>query len=49
MGKFFDEFFVEIGLSRDEVYIINIVKCCLLENCDFIEEEIKVCFFYFDR
>ncbi len=48
-GKVLDELLREIGLSRDEVYITNIVKCRPPENRDPTEEEIKACSPYLDR
>ncbi|MCD6372539.1 MAG: uracil-DNA glycosylase [Thermococcus sp.] len=48
-GKLLDELLSEIGLSREEVYITNIVKCRPPENRDPTEEEIKACAPYLDR
>lgn len=48
-GKVLDELLAEIGLSRDEVYITNIVKCRPPENRDPTEDEIKACAPYLDR
>ncbi|WP_099209156.1 type-4 uracil-DNA glycosylase [Thermococcus henrietii] len=48
-GKVLDELLAGIGLSRDEVYITNIVKCRPPENRDPTEEEIKACSPYLDR
>ncbi|HDZ36680.1 MAG TPA: uracil-DNA glycosylase [Thermococcus sp.] len=48
-GKVLDELLAEIGLTRDEVYITNIVKCRPPENRDPTEEEIKACAPYLDR
>ncbi|ASI99205.1 type-4 uracil-DNA glycosylase [Thermococcus celer] len=48
-GKVLDELLEEIGLSRDEIYITNIVKCRPPENRDPTEEEIKACSPYLDR
>jgi len=48
-GKVLDELLDEIGLSREEVYITNIVKCRPPENRDPTEEEIKACSPYLDR
>jgi len=48
-GKVLDELFAGIGLSRDEVYITNIVKCRPPENRDPTEEEIRACAPYLDR
>ena len=48
-GKVLDELLGMIGLSREEVYITNIVKCRPPENRDPTEEEIKACAPYLDR
>ncbi|NJE04088.1 MULTISPECIES: type-4 uracil-DNA glycosylase [Thermococcus] len=48
-GRVLDELLAEIGLSREEVYITNIVKCRPPENRDPTEEEIKACSPYLDR
>ncbi|QDA32174.1 uracil-DNA glycosylase [Thermococcus indicus] len=48
-GKVLDELLAEIGLTRDEVYITNIVKCRPPENRDPTEDEIKACSPYLDR
>ncbi|WP_148883223.1 type-4 uracil-DNA glycosylase [Thermococcus aciditolerans] len=48
-GKVLDELLAEIGLTRDEVYITNIVKCRPPENRDPLEDEIKACSPYLDR
>jgi uracil-DNA glycosylase family 4 len=48
-GKVLDELLAGIGLSREEVYITNIVKCRPPENRDPTEEEIKACSPYLDR
>ena len=48
-GKVLDELLAEIGLSRDEVYITNVVKCRPPGNRDPTEEEIKACAPYLDR
>ena len=47
-GKLLDELLSEIGLSREDVYITNIVKCRPPENRDPTEEEIKACSPYLD-
>ncbi|ASJ08037.1 uracil-DNA glycosylase [Thermococcus siculi] len=48
-GKVLDELLAGIGLSRDEVYITNIVKCRPPENRDPTEDEIRACSPYLDR
>ncbi|ACS34316.1 Uracil-DNA glycosylase [Thermococcus gammatolerans EJ3] len=47
-GKVLDELLEGIGLSRDDVYITNIVKCRPPENRDPTEEEIRACSPYLD-
>jgi len=48
-GKFLDELLASIGLSREDVYITNIVKCRPPGNRDPTDEEIKLCSPYLDR
>jgi DNA polymerase len=48
-GKFLDELLIEAGLSRDGVYITNVVKCRPPDNRDPEREEIDSCSFYLDR
>ncbi|NJE05358.1 uracil-DNA glycosylase [Thermococcus sp. M36] len=48
-GKVLDELLAEIGLTRDEVYITNIVKCRPPDNRDPADDEIKACSPYLDR
>jgi len=43
-GKKLDEMISSIGLSRDEVYIANIVKCRPPNNRDPEKDEIETCF-----
>ncbi|NJE25501.1 uracil-DNA glycosylase [Thermococcus sp. MV5] len=47
-GKVLDELLESIGLTRDEVYITNIIKCRPPNNRDPTEEEIKTCSPYLD-
>ncbi|MDV3103227.1 type-4 uracil-DNA glycosylase [Thermococcus waiotapuensis] len=47
-GKILDGLLETIGLSREEVYITNIVKCRPPENRDPTEEEIRACAPYLD-
>lgn len=42
-GKFLDQMLNEIGLSREEVFITNTVKCRPPENRDPEEEEKSIC------
>ncbi len=48
-GKLLDELLDGIGLSRDDVYITNIVKCRPPGNRDPTEEEIRLCSPYLER
>ncbi|ASJ10575.1 uracil-DNA glycosylase [Thermococcus sp. P6] len=48
-GKVLDELLAGIGLSRDDVYITNVVKCRPPNNRDPTEEEIRACSPYLDR
>jgi len=47
-GKLLDELLGSIGLSRNDVYITNIVKCRPPENRDPTEDEIRACAPYLD-
>ncbi len=47
-GKFLDELLVSIGLSRESVYIANMVKCRPPENRDPKESEMEACSGYLD-
>jgi len=42
-GEFFDELLASIDLTRDDVYITNVVKCRPPHNRDPLEEEVRVC------
>jgi len=42
-GKFLDEMLSSIQLSRDQVYIANVVKCRPPQNRDPLPEEIATC------
>jgi uracil-DNA glycosylase family 4 len=42
-GKFLEELLILAGLSRDEVFITNIVKCRPPNNRDPLETEIEAC------
>ncbi len=48
-GKFLDELLSEIGLTREDVYITNVVKCRPPNNRDPTEEEISLCSPYLER
>ena len=42
-GKFLDDMFASIGMTRDDVFITNVVKCRPPENRDPRDEEVAVC------
>jgi len=42
-GKFLEELLADIGLSREEVFITNVVKCRPPENRDPLPEEVGTC------
>lgn len=48
-GKLLDEMLLRIGLSRDKVYITNIVKCRPPENRDPLPLEVETCTPYLNR
>jgi uracil-DNA glycosylase len=48
-GKILDEVLVAVGLSRESVYIANILKCRPPKNRNPLAEEIKSCSGYLDR
>lgn len=48
-GRFLDELLSSAGLSRETVYICNIVKCRPPENRDPTAEEIAECRIFLDR
>ncbi len=48
-GKFLDELLSSIGLTREDVYITNIVKCRPPGNRDPTDMEIKLCSPFLDR
>lgn len=48
-GKFLDELLAEIGLTRKNVFITNIVKCRPPENRDPQPNEIETCTPYLNR
>jgi len=48
-GKFLETLLSEIGLSRDDVFICNIVKCRPPRNREPMPNEIQTCTPYLDR
>ena len=48
-GKYLEELLATIGLSREEVYIANVVKCRPPGNRDPQPEEIEACRPYLDK
>ncbi|MBS7640669.1 uracil-DNA glycosylase [Candidatus Bathyarchaeota archaeon] len=48
-GKLLNEFLKKVGLSRESIYITNVVKCRPPGNRDPHPEEIKACGPYLDR
>lgn len=42
-GKFLNEMLASVGMSREDVFITNIVKCRPPENRDPLPEEKKIC------
>jgi len=48
-GKFLEELLAGIGLSRDQVFIGNVVKCRPPGNRDPLPEEIHACSGYLER
>lgn len=47
-GKFLDELLVQAGLTRDEVFITNVVKCRPPGNRDPLPEELAACAKFLD-
>jgi DNA polymerase len=48
-GQFLEELLRSVGLSRDQVYICNVIKCRPPNNRDPLPEEIEACRPYLDR
>lgn len=48
-GQYLEELLASIGLTRDQVYITNVVKCRPPENRDPLPNEIETCRPYLDR
>jgi DNA polymerase len=48
-GRFLEELLAEIGMSRQEVYIANVIKCRPPGNRSPMQDEIEACKPYLDR
>jgi len=48
-GQFLDQLLASIGLSREEVYIANVIKCRPPQNRDPLPAEIQSCRKWLDR
>jgi len=48
-GKFLEELLEGIGMTREQVYIANVVKCRPPGNRDPLPEELTACKLYLDR
>ena len=48
-GKFLEELLGKIGMTRDQVFITNVVKCRPPGNRDPLPEELAACAEYLDR
>jgi uracil-DNA glycosylase family 4 len=48
-GQFLEELLETIGLTREDVYIANVIKCRPPKNRDPLPEEIEACKPYLDR
>ncbi len=48
-GRVLDELLGSAGLSREKIYITNVLKCRPPENRDPTGEEVKACTSYLDR
>lgn len=48
-GQFLDELLAQAKLTREEVFITNVVKCRPPGNRDPLEEELEACRFYLER
>ena len=48
-GQFLEELLRSIGLTRDQVYICNVIKCRPPNNRDPLPEEIEACRPFLDR
>ena len=48
-GQFLEELLASIGMTRDQVYICNVIKCRPPNNRDPLPQEIEACRPYLDR
>jgi DNA polymerase len=48
-GRFLEELLAGIGMTRDQVYIANVIKCRPPGNRDPLPNEIEACELYLDR
>ncbi|MDH5781692.1 MAG: uracil-DNA glycosylase, partial [Dehalococcoidia bacterium] len=48
-GAFLDQLLASIGLSREQVYIANVIKCRPPQNRDPLTAEIRACCRWLDR
>ena len=48
-GKFLEELLASIGMTREQVFITNVVKCRPPSNRDPLPEELAACSDYLDR
>ena len=48
-GRFLEQLLASIGLTREQVYIANVVKCRPPNNRDPLPEEVNACRKYLDR
>ncbi len=48
-GQFLEQLLQSIGMSREQVYICNVVKCRPPNNRDPLPQEIEACRLYLDR
>ena len=48
-GQFLEELLADIGLTRQQVFIANVIKCRPPGNRDPLPEEIEACKLYLDR
>ena len=48
-GQLLNKILASVGMTRDEVYITNILKCRPPENRDPQEDEVRACSIYFRR
>jgi DNA polymerase len=48
-GEFLNQLLASIGLSREQVYIANVIKCRPPQNRDPLPSEIQACYKWLDR